>query len=323
MLGRATRLCPEIHKSKFTIYDAVGIYDAMNKVTNMKPVVKNPSHNVHYFLDHQKDYFEVNDNSTQYQIDMAGAVERKIKRLDEHRLADFQRLAEIPSVDEWARNLRKLPKADFLKQWPKFKQLDRIRPAKPKQYISDEEDEVINTIRGYGQNNQKPEDYIDSFNKFVKQSIDTIPALQVVATRPKDLTFEELKDIKLKLEQNGFKEQDLQTAWRNAKHVQTTADIISFIRQAAAGSELVDHDVRIHNAMQKVYGMADWTIPQKKWLKRIENQLLSSTVLGPDAEHVFDDNFYFKRHGGYKQIKKIFPKYADQIIYVLNENLYV
>jgi type I restriction enzyme R subunit len=28
MLGRATRLCPEIHKDKFTIYDAVGIYDA-------------------------------------------------------------------------------------------------------------------------------------------------------------------------------------------------------------------------------------------------------------------------------------------------------
>ncbi|NRO58848.1 hypothetical protein IMAU30014_01482 [Lactobacillus helveticus] len=51
--------------------------------------------------------------------------------------------------------------------------------------------------------------------------------------------------------------------------------------------------------------------------------MLSSTVLGPDAEHAFDDNFYFKRQGGYKQIKKIFPKYADQIIYVLNENLYV
>ncbi|WP_230456283.1 type I restriction-modification enzyme R subunit C-terminal domain-containing protein [Lactobacillus crispatus] len=131
------------------------------------------------------------------------------------------------------------------------------------------------------------------------------------------------KNIKLKLEQNGFKENDLQSAWKNVNHVQTTADIISFIRQAAAGSELVDHDVRIHNAMQKVYGLADWTIPQKKWLKRIENQLISSTVLGPNAEKAFDDNYFFKRHGGYKQIKKIFPENADQIIYVLNENLYV
>ena len=322
MLGRATRLCPEIHKEKFTIFDAVGIYDAMNKVTNMKPVVKNPGHNVHYFLSH-KNYFETNEDTNQYQVDMAGAVERKIKRLDDQRRRKFERLAEIKSVDSWARKLSKLTKTDFLKEWPKFVQLDHINPARPKQFISDAPDEVVDVSRGYGSGNQKPEDYIDSFNNFIKQNVNTIPALQVVATRPKDLTFDELKEIKLKLEQNGFKEKDLQTAWKNAKHVQTTADIISFIRQVAAGSELVDHDVRIHNAMQKVYGMADWSISQRKWLKRIENQLMSSTVLGPNAEEAFNDNFYFKRQGGYKQIKKIFPEYADQIIYVLNENLYV
>lgn len=322
MLGRATRLCPEIHKEKFTIFDAVGIYDAMNKVTNMKPVVKNPGHNVHYFLSH-KNYFETNEDTNQYQVDMAGAVERKIKRLDDQRRKEFERLAEIKSVDSWARKLSKLTKTDFLKEWPKFVQLDHINPARPKQFISNAPDEVVDVSRGYGSGNQKPEDYIDSFNNFIKQNVNTIPALQVVATRPKDLTFDELKEIKLKLEQNGFKEKDLQTAWKNAKHVQTTADIISFIRQVAAGSELVDHDVRIHNAMQKVYGMADWSISQRKWLKRIENQLMSSTVLGPNAEEAFNDNFYFKRQGGYKQIKKIFPEYADQIIYVLNENLYV
>ncbi len=322
MLGRATRLCPEIHKEKFTIFDAVGIYDAMNKVTNMKPVVKNPGHNVHYFLSH-KNYFETNEDTNQYQVDMAGAVERKIKRLDDQRRKEFERLAEIKSVDSWARKLSKLTKTDFLKEWPKFVQLDHINPARPKQFISDAPDEVVDVSRGYGSGKQKPEDYIDSFNNFIKQNVNTIPALQVVATRPKDLTFDELKEIKLKLEQNGFKEKDLQTAWKNAKHVQTTADIISFIRQVAAGSELVDHDVRIHNAMQKVYGMADWSISQRKWLKRIENQLMSSTVLGPNAEEAFNDNFYFKRQGGYKQIKKIFPEYADQIIYVLNENLYV
>lgn len=323
MLGRATRLCPEIHKDKFTIYDAVGIYDAMNKVTNMKPVVKNPGHNVHYFLDHKKDYFETNEDTAQYQVDMSAAVERKIKRLDDKKKKEFERLAEVKSVDQWAGDLSKLNKEEFLKQWPKFEQLDHINPARPKQLISDAPDEVVNVARGYGSGNEKPEDYLESFTDFIKKNVNTIPALQIVATRPKDLTFDELKDIKLKLEQNGFKEKDLQTAWKNAKHVQTAADIISFIRQAAAGSDLVDHDVRIHNAMQKVYGMTDWSIPQKKWLKRIENQLLSSTVLGPNAEQAFNDNYYFKRQGGYKQIKKIFPEYADQIIYVLNENLYV
>lgn len=321
MLGRATRLCPEIHKSVFNIYDAVGIYDAMNKVTNMKPVVKNVSHDVHYFID-QKHQFEVNDNFKQYQIDMTAAIDRKIKRMNDSKRKEFERLTEINSIDQWARDLPRLNNQEFLKEWKNFEQLDRLSTGSHKQYISNEPDEYLGIERGYGQRNSNPEDYIESFNKFIKENVNEIPALQIVATRPKDLTYDELKKIKLELEKKGFKENDLQTAWKNANQVQTTTDIISFIRQAAVGSELVDHNVRIHNAMQKVYGMADWNMVQKSWLKKIENQLLSSTVLGPNAETAFSSN-YFKRQGGYKQMRKIFSDNADQIIYVLNENLYV
>lgn len=322
MLGRATRLCPEIHKSVFNIYDAVGIYDAMNKVTNMKPVVKNVSHDVHYFID-QKHQFEINDNFKQYQIDMTAAIDRKIKRMNDSKRKEFERLTEINSIDQWARDLPRLNNQEFLKEWKNFEQLDRLSTGSQKQYISNEPDEYLGIERGYGQGNSNPEDYIESFNKFIKENVNEIPALQIVATRPKDLTYDELKKIKLELEKKGFKENDLQTAWKNANQVQTTADIISFIRQAAVGSELVDHNVRIHNAMQKVYGMADWNMVQRQWLKRIENQLLANTVLGPRAEEVFNKNYYFKRQGGYKQMKKIFADNADQIIYVLNENLYV
>ncbi|WP_279126683.1 type I restriction-modification system endonuclease [Lactobacillus taiwanensis] len=321
MLGRATRLCPEIYKSVFNIYDAVGIYDAMNKVTNMKPVVKNVSHDVHYFID-QKHQFEVNDNFKQYQIDMTAAIDRKIKRMNDSKRKEFERLTEINSIDQWARDLPRLNNQEFLKEWKNFEQLDKLSTGSHKQYISNEPDEYLGIERGYGQENSNPEDYIESFNKFIKENVNEIPALKIVATRPKDLTYDELKKIKLELEKKGFKENDLQTAWKSANQVQTTADIISFIRQAAVGSELVDHNVRIHNAMQKVYGMADWNMVQKSWLKKIENQLLSSTVLGPNAETAFSSN-YFKRQGGYKQMRKIFSDNADQIIYVLNENLYV
>ena len=43
MLGRATRLCPDIGKTHFRIFDAVGIYDALEPVSEMKPVVANSS----------------------------------------------------------------------------------------------------------------------------------------------------------------------------------------------------------------------------------------------------------------------------------------
>ena len=42
MLGRATRLCPEIGKTCFDIYDPVGVYEALDNVNTMKPVAVNP-----------------------------------------------------------------------------------------------------------------------------------------------------------------------------------------------------------------------------------------------------------------------------------------
>jgi type I restriction enzyme, R subunit len=43
MLGRATRLCPELHKESFRIFDAVNLYEAMKTVTEMQPVAVNPN----------------------------------------------------------------------------------------------------------------------------------------------------------------------------------------------------------------------------------------------------------------------------------------
>ena len=324
MLGRATRLCPEINKDHFEIYDAVGIYDAMNQVTNMKPVVKNPHHDVKYYVNKKHDLFEVSDQKLfeQYQTDMSAAVERKIKRLSEAAKKEFERLNEVESIDNWAASLSKMSEDDFVSQWDKFENLAELKSAGPKQYISTAEDELTDVKRGYGNGNVEPQDYIESFNEYIKNNINEIPALNIIATRPKELTLKELKQIKLQLEKNGFKENSLQTAWKNANHVQTTADIISFIRQAALGSPLIDHETRIHNAMQKIYGMADWNVIQKKWLKRIEKQLLETTVLGPDAEHAFEDSEIFRSHGGYKSMKKVFPKQIDQIVKTLNDNLY-
>src|SRR4029079_9115958 len=42
MLGRATRLCEEIGKSTFRIFDAVRIYEALQNMTAMQPVVVDP-----------------------------------------------------------------------------------------------------------------------------------------------------------------------------------------------------------------------------------------------------------------------------------------
>src|SRR6202041_78204 len=42
MLGRATRLCEEIGKETFRIFDAVRMYEAIASMSAMKPVIVNP-----------------------------------------------------------------------------------------------------------------------------------------------------------------------------------------------------------------------------------------------------------------------------------------
>lgn len=327
MLGRATRLCPEIHKDHFTIYDAVGIYDAMQKVSDMKPVATNPHHDVKYFLDH-KDYFEVNsdeENSHQYQIDMAAAVGRKVKRLDEQKRKDFERLAQVNSADNWARNLSKMSTTDFVKEWDKFKILNNLPSHRQVQIISTAKDEVVNEERSYGSRNNNPEDYLESFNNYIKNNLNEIAALDIIATRPKDLTLKELREISNQLESQGFKERDLQTAWKNTSHTQTTANIISFIRQAALGLSLIEPEERINRAMKKIEGMGEWTNPQQKWLKYIAKRLKVSKVLGPNAEHALNDEKWLAGKGGYKVAQKVFkdaPISLEEIIETLNNDLY-
>jgi type I restriction enzyme R subunit len=43
MLGRATRLCPDIGKETFRIFDTVRLYEALQPYTEMRPVVVNPN----------------------------------------------------------------------------------------------------------------------------------------------------------------------------------------------------------------------------------------------------------------------------------------
>src|SRR5918994_3651779 len=43
MIGRATRLCAEISKEVFRIFDAVDLYARLQNLTEMKPVVVNPA----------------------------------------------------------------------------------------------------------------------------------------------------------------------------------------------------------------------------------------------------------------------------------------
>lgn len=93
-------------------------------------------------------------------------------------------------------------------------------------------DELLTREQNFGVN-EKLADYLLSFNDFIKNNINQSAALAVVANKPKDLTREQLKEIKVLLDNNGDTETKLKAAWRNSTNQEIAASIIGHIRQAA------------------------------------------------------------------------------------------
>ncbi|MEC2158014.1 type I restriction-modification system endonuclease [Virgibacillus halodenitrificans] len=323
MLGRATRRCDEIGKDHFDIFDAVGIYETLKPYTQMKPVVKSPKVTLDQLF---KEYEQLDDKThqKQHKDEMIAKMQRKKQKWDEKEQQDFKALTGGKSINEFIDDVKKSDYQEVvrkLKDNPTIIQFFDENRSKPvRQYISDHEDELIGVTRGYG-DAEKPEDYLEGFNQFIKENMNQIPALKLVVTRPKDLTREDLRQLRIALDQKGFNETNLQAAWRDAKNEDIAADIISFIRQQALGDPLVSHEERVRNAMKKVYNMKVWPKAQKDWLIRIEKQLLKESILDPNPEKAFNVE-PFRSRGGYKRLNKIFDGQLNDIVETINTALY-
>ncbi|WP_144569436.1 type I restriction-modification system endonuclease [Bacillus pseudomycoides] len=321
MLGRATRLCPDINKEVFRIFDAVGIYHQLQKYTDMKPVVKKQNVSIGA-LKEAYIQSETKDEAQHFLDQLVAKVQRKKQKLDEAAKKEFEQLSKGVTVDEFAHDIQDYTQKQVETHNALFEYIEKYRTEKELQVISKHEDRVTAVNRGYGEGNTRPVDYLDGFVQYIRDNMNEIPALQIICQRPKDLTRDDLREIIVLLSTEGYKENELRNAWKQAKNESIAADIISFIRQAALGEALVDQETRVKNAMKKVYAMHDWTPRQKKWLQRIETQLLKFPVLAPTPEEAFSEE-PFKSQGGYTRLKnELGEDEVNQLVYLINEGLY-
>lgn len=321
MMGRATRLCPEIGKTHFEIYDPVGVYESLEDVNTMKPVVANPKAT---FADLLRGLETLDTEAqTQNQIDLIIAkLQRKKRTLSEKSMAHFIDLSGGQDPTEFIAKIKSLPVGEgkklLLGNRKLFAMLDEGGTKLGRAVvISDKEDQLISHTRGYGKG-LKPEDYLDEFKTFITNNINNIAALKVICTRPKELTRESLKSLKLELDREGYTEQQLNTAWKELKNQDIAADIISFIRREAIGSTLISHQQRIINAVEKLKSNHSFSKMELDWLNRIETYLLHETVLDKEA---FESGA-FKNFGGFARMNKIFKNKLESVISELNEYLY-
>lgn len=321
MLGRATRLCPSIGKTHFEIYDPVGVYESLQDVSNMKPVITNPSTS---FEDLMKGLeVAATDEQLAYQIDLIVAkLQRKRRNVSKKALEQFAHLTGGKDLGVFAEHLNsstiKEATAELLGHREAFSVLDKDRPhSKSPRIIDDHSDEVIDHTRGYGEG-QKPEDYLEAFKEFINNNMNAIAALRTVCTRPSELTREALKSLKLELDCHDFTEEQLNSAWNEMTNQDIVADIIAFIRQQALGSALVGHEQRVKHAFAKLRMNHEFNKTQLEWLKRIEKVLLEESVLD---EQIFEVGA-FKNAGGFTIIDRRFGGKLREIMTELNEYLY-
>ena len=321
MIGRATRLFPGM--DCFNIYDAVGQFASMEKVTDMNAVIHEK--NVNRSLG---DLFQLvteaedQGDFAEYRDQLIAKVQRKLHRLNEKDRKSLETATGVRDLFEWARSLEKSSKEEMVKEEQAILLVDTFRGDSQKVLISHQDDKLVSVRQSYGKTGEGPGDYLEEFNAFIQNNVNAIAGIGVIVNRPRDLTLKELQQIDAILQAQGFRERDLQSAWRQVNKEATAANIISFIRQAALGTPLESEDALVERAMSKVYGLAEWTPTQMKWLERIKKQLLLNNVLGPNAQVAFDSNDAFRSRGGYKGMQRIFKDKTDEIVDVINDIIF-
>jgi type I restriction enzyme, R subunit len=320
MLGRATRKCDEIEKQVFRIFDAVDLYARLENLTDMKPVVVNPSLSFEQLL---QELTTVTDDGHRAAIRDQLAVKwnRKLRKLaDEARRRYEATAGEQPEATlNRIRNSTPNDLADWFKAKPALGPIldwgpDSAGTAMP---ISHHPDQLVSVTRGYGAA-QKPEDFLDNFTSFVRNNVNTIAALGVVVQRPRELTRAQLRELRLELDRLGYTDTALRTAWQQSKNEDIAASVIGLIRQVAIGDPLQPYEDRVRQAIRKIESRTAWTVPQRQWLRRIGEQLVQELVV--DNESLDQDPF--RSEGGYKRLNKVFEGKLETLLGDINEEIW-
>lgn len=343
MVGRATRRCDDIGKTVFRIYDPVDIYAALSEVNTMKPLVKDPNITIEQLVDELTDPEKLDqalsspgEQQGESHADVVlSQLSQKLMRVlrKAEKKAEFKpelkkKLDELQEM--WGvepkllhKHLHQLgPKhaAQFVSQQSgllnQLAEVSLLIGSERKPVISDHEDEIRDRSQSYGAH-QRPEDYLDSFNQFIKEQLNQSAALAVVVNKPRDLTREQLKEVRLLLDGAGYSEAKLQSAVRNQTSQDIAASIIGHIRRAAFGEPLVPFEQRVAQAMDRIYTTHQWMPAQRKWLERLAKQLVHEVIV--DREFV---NQRFADHGGAKQLDKILVNQLDTVLAELSEAMW-
>ncbi|MHB8894945.1 MAG: type I restriction endonuclease subunit R [Candidatus Geothermincolia bacterium] len=324
MLGRGTRLCHDINKTKFVIFDCFDgtLIRYFKDVSNFK--IETPRRDPLTIP-------QIIDNIWQ-NVDRPYNINVLVKRLrriekDMSGEARTQFAAWIPDGDigTWAGQLPQQLQDDFtdtmtLLRNPAFQQLLMDYPrAKRSFWITyDTKDEVNSYImERYGKYNSA-EDYLAAFSTFIKENEDQIAAIKILLDRPKDWKPQALDQLRKALQQHSFDEKHLRQA-HGKVYRKDLADIISMVKHAARSEErILTAPERVEVAMARIRLSHTFTKEQLQWLGFIEQHLIENLSIDTtdlETQPIFD------ARGGIGRAKILFGSQLPLLIEELNLSL--
>lgn len=317
MLGRATRPCPAIKKTHFNIFDPARVYEDLSNVSTMKTVTIKKS-----IKDLVDELIRPTERNKKPIIDsILTKLQRKDKSLSDaakyeiserlngqtlqQYITSFKVLSEQQCIDKCISDL------DFLIY------VESMKNNKRGIFFSDKEDILHETTRGYG-STDKPQDYLDAFTKYIKENKDNIAAINIVCTKPSDLSRAELKALKLALDKENFNETNLNKATSALKNEQIVADIIAYVRQAVLNTPVRNREERVNDAFTKLIENHNFNRIQLDLLEKIKTYISHESLLNVET---FEAPA-FKMEGGFARFNMKFGGHLMEIIKEINTYLY-
>ncbi len=321
MKGRATRTCDEIDKEVFRIFDAVNLYDNLEPLTNMKPVVVNPGITFTQLEDEISGRLTHDEEQQGRARDQFVAkLQRKKRSLSDQAQKEFEtQVGQTP--EEFIDQIKALP-IQKVAQWftanPGLGELlDRKNQSTPPViFISDKQDELIDVAEDYGKTTT-PADYLNEFEAFIKDNENRIVALKTIIHQPGKITRQQIKELLLELTEHQFTEKNLRKAWAIQSKQDIAARIVGYVRKAALGNALVPWEQRVDNAIGVILTQQAWKPAQKNLLKSIGELLKTRLALD---EQSINESALKRKYGPFARINsKIFAGQLPELLESIND----
>jgi type I restriction enzyme R subunit len=318
MLGRGTRLCPDIHKTHFTIFDCFDgtLIEYFSNATDFpieapakEPVpIAQVIENIYQNVDREYNTKVLVKRLRRIARDMSGEARDKFAAFipdgDMGRFAGevTQRLQR-----DFAGTMKILRDKDFQELLVDYPRATRSFLVAPEQV-----DDVSSERLVLG---QKPKDYLDSFAKFVRENPEHIEAITILLNRPKQWKTDVLNELRQKLQRNRFPERELQRAHQMVFH-KALADIISMVKHAARDQEpVLSAEERVDLALSMIARGRNLTKEQRKWLGFIREHLVANLTLDVGD---FDLLPVFTDRGGSRIAETVFGKQLGALVAEIN-----